>query len=102
MRTARSKGMAERRVVFIHVLKNALIPVVTVVGLNFGASLAGATVTETVFAWPGVGWMLVQAILKRDFPIVQAALMLIAVTYTFANLIVDILYGYLDPRIKVG
>lgn len=100
--TSRAKGLTERIVVYRHALKNALIPTVTVIGLQFGYMLAGAVVTETVFAWPGVGRLLVNSILKRDFPIVQAALLLIAGIFVLVNLIVDIVYAYLDPRIRYG
>lgn len=100
--TARSKGLLERRVVLIHALKNALIPVITVIGLQFGSLLAGATVTETIFAWPGVGSLLVESILKRDFPLIQGTLLITACSMSLVNLVVDILYGLVDPRIRVG
>lgn len=97
--TARAKGLAERVVVYKHALKNALIPVVTVLGLQFGILLGGAVLTETVFAWPGVGRLLVDAILRRDYPVVQGTVMLLALLFVFINLIVDVIYAYLDPRI---
>ena len=83
-----------------HALKNALIPVVTVIGLQFGYLLGGAVLTETVFAWPGVGRMMVDAIRQKDFPVVQAGVLLLAVAFSVVNLVVDILYAYIDPRIK--
>ncbi len=98
--TARSKGLREGRVVWHHVLKNAFIAVITVMGLQFGTLLSGAVITETVFARPGVGKLLVDAISNKDFPLVQGAVLFIAVTYIFINLTVDISYAYLDPRIR--
>jgi peptide/nickel transport system permease protein len=100
VRTARAKGANERTVLLRHVLKNAFIPVVTVIGLNFGALLGGTVITESVFAINGVGRLTVDAINKRDFPVVQGAVLLIALTFVLLNLIVDILYAYLDPRIR--
>lgn len=100
IRTARAKGLAERVVINRHALKNALIPVVTVIGLQFGYLLGGAVLTETVFAWPGVGRMMVDAIRQKDFPVVQAGVLLLAVAFSIVNLVVDILYAYIDPRIK--
>jgi peptide/nickel transport system permease protein/oligopeptide transport system permease protein len=100
IRTARSKGLPESRVTWMHALKNALLPVMTVVGLQLGYLLAGAVVTETVFAWPGIGRLLVDAIFRRDFPIMQGAVLLIAFSFVVLNLIVDLTYAYLDPRIR--
>lgn len=100
--TARSKGLARRAVMLRHVLKNALIPTVTVVGLQFGTLLGGAIVVETVFAWPGVGWLMIQAIRGRDLPVVRAAVLILATCFVLINLIVDILYGFLDPRIRIS
>lgn len=100
IRTARAKGLKERVVISKHALKNALIPVVTVIGLRFGALLGGAVLTETIFAWPGVGRLLVDAIFWRDFPLVQGGVLLIATTFIVINLVVDILYSFLDPRIQ--
>ncbi len=97
--TARSKGLNERLVVYKHALKNALIPVVTVLGLQFGILLGGAVLTETVFAWPGVGRLLVDAILRRDYPVVQGTVMMLALLFVLINLTVDIIYAFLDPRI---
>jgi peptide/nickel transport system permease protein len=100
VRTARSKGLVERVVLVRHALKNALIPVVTVIGLQFGYLLGGAVITETVFSRPGLGRLLVASIMSQDFPVVQGTLMLLAGSFVLVNLLVDILYGYLDPRIR--
>ena len=100
--TARAKGLLERVVVMKHALKNAMIPVVTVVGLQFGALLGGAVVVETVFARPGLGLLLVSGINGKDFPVVQGGILVAASAYVFANLMVDISYAWLDPRIKYG
>jgi peptide/nickel transport system permease protein len=100
VRTARAKGLKPRKVILRHALTNALIPAVTIIGLQFGYLLAGAVVTETVFAWPGVGRLLVDAIKFRDFPVVQATILWLALIFSAVNLAVDVLYGYLDPRIK--
>ncbi|WP_073080961.1 ABC transporter permease [Sporobacter termitidis] len=100
IRTARAKGVTEGRVIRKHALRNALIPVVTVIGLQLGSLLGGAVLTETVFSWPGIGAYTVQCILKSDFPVVQGVVMLVAVTFVIINLIVDIVYAFLDPRIK--
>lgn len=100
IRTARAKGLRQWKVVSKHALRNSLLPVVTVIGLEIGSLLGGSVVTETVFAWPGVGQMLVQAINNRDYPLVQAAIIFIAIAFVFINLIVDILYAFIDPRIE--
>jgi peptide/nickel transport system permease protein len=100
VRTAWSKGLAEQQVIMRHALKNAAIPVVTVVGLLFGMLLGGAVITESVFAWPGIGKLVVDAILWRDYPIVQTVLILSATVFVGINLIIDVLYGLIDPRIK--
>ena len=100
--TARSKGLSERAIIWKHALKNALIPLVTMVGMDFGALLAGTVVTETVFAWPGVGRLVFNAINQRDFPLIQAAVLLIAVIFVATNLLVDLSYVYLDPRIRLS
>jgi peptide/nickel transport system permease protein len=100
VRTARAKGLSERLVVLRHALKNALI--VTIVGIQFGALLGGAVVTESVFAYPGIGRLIITAILNRDYPVVQATLMLVVLIFLVANTIVDLLYGYLDPRVRLG
>lgn len=99
VRTARAKGLSERLVVGKHALKNALIPLVTVIGMEFGFLLGGAVIIESVFAWPGVGRLIVQAILDRDYPVVQAAVMFLAVIFVSMNLLVDLLYVWLDPNI---
>jgi peptide/nickel transport system permease protein len=98
--TARSKGLSAPAVVLRHALRNALIPVVTVIGLEFGALLGGAIITETVFAWPGVGNLVVRAITQKDFPLVVGCVTMLAVVFVTINLLVDLLYGYLDPRIR--
>lgn len=100
IRTARAKGLLNRTVVLKHALRNALVPVVTVIGLQFGALLAGAVITETVFSWPGIGSLLVASILARDYPVVQGSVLLIAVAFIFVNLVVDLIYGFIDPRIR--
>lgn len=100
IRTARSKGVSERKVINKHALKNALIPIVTVVGLQFGSLLGGAVLTETVFSWPGVGRLMVESIKAKDTPMVLASVIFISVTFSIVNLLVDILYAYIDPRIK--
>lgn len=100
IRTARAKGLSEKLVISRHALKNALIPVVTVIGLQTGILLGGAVLTEIVFAWPGIGRLLVEAILARDYPVVQGVVLVVATMFIFVNLIVDILYSYLDPRIR--
>ncbi|MGL5175036.1 MAG: nickel ABC transporter permease [Cetobacterium sp.] len=100
IRTARAKGVAEKVVINKHALKNALIPVITVVGLQFGGLLGGAVLTESVYSWPGVGRMMVDAIRQKDTPTVLASVIFLAVTFSIVNLAVDILYAYVDPRIK--
>jgi peptide/nickel transport system permease protein len=100
VRTARAKGLGERPVVWRHALKNALIPIVTVVGVQAGYLLGGAVLTETVFAWPGVGTLVVQGILARDIPLVQGGVLVVALSFVLVNLAVDTLYAWLDPRIK--
>lgn len=98
---AEARGVSRRRAVVAHALRNGLIPVVTIVGLQLGAVLTGTIVTETIFAWPGVGRLLIQAISFRDYPLVQGCILLIAATYVLVNLVVDLAYGVLDPRIRV-
>ena len=97
---ARARGVSKTRAVLRHAVRNSLIPIVTVVGLQFGAVLTGAVITETIFAWPGVGRLLIQSITFRDYPLVQGCILLIAVTYVAMNLLTDVLYGLLDPRIR--
>jgi ABC-type dipeptide/oligopeptide/nickel transport system permease component len=101
VRTAQAKGLSGYIVVFRHALRNALIPVITVVGLQMGYLLGGAVVTETVFAWPGIGRLLIQSISARDFPMVQASVLLLALTFVLINLISDVLYRLVDPRIEL-
>jgi ABC-type dipeptide/oligopeptide/nickel transport system permease component len=102
VRTARAKGVAERAIVWKHALRNASIPVITIVGLELGTLLGGAVITETIFAWPGVGRLSVQAIYNRDYPLVQAAVFVLASIFVLVNLAVDLVYTYLDPRIRLG
>lgn len=101
IRTARGKGVSEGAVLFRHALRNALIPVVTVIGLEFGSLMAGAVITETIFAWPGLGSLAVDAIRTRDYPLVQGVILTFAVLYALINLVVDVLYAYMDPRLRV-
>jgi len=101
VRTARAKGLDEWGVVVHHALKNASIPIVTVIGLDFGTLLGGAVITETIFAWPGVGRLAAEAIFRRDFPLVQANVFYIATAFVLINLVVDILYTWLDPRVRL-
>jgi ABC-type dipeptide/oligopeptide/nickel transport system permease component len=100
--TARSKGLSERRVIIVHALRNALIPIVTIIALEFGFLLSGVIVTESVFAWPGVGRLVYNAIGQRDIPVVQAAVVFFALVFVTLNLVVDVLYAYLDPRIRLN
>jgi peptide/nickel transport system permease protein len=100
IRTARAKGLEERRVIYRHALRNALLPVVTVVGLQMGSLLSGSVITETIFAWPGVGRFVVQAIFNRDFYVVQAAVFLFALIIVAINLVTDLVYALLDPQIR--
>lgn len=102
LRTARSKGLSETSVIGKHALVNALNPVVTVVGLQFGALLAGAIVTEKIFSWPGIGTLLLTAIQRRDYPVVQGCILTIAASYALVNLATDLLYARLDPRVRLG
>jgi peptide/nickel transport system permease protein len=99
--TARAKGLAEIRVISKHALRNSAIPIVTLAGLEVGQLLGGAVITETIFAWPGLGRLTVQALLNRDFPVVLAAVFVISATYTLINFAVDLTYGWLDPRVRV-
>jgi peptide/nickel transport system permease protein len=101
IRTARAKGVSDPPVVWKHALKNAAIPIVTIVGIELGTLLGGSVITETIFAWPGVGRLSVQAIANRDYPVVQAAVFLLATTFVVVNLMVDVVYTYLDPRIRL-
>ena len=100
VRTARAKGLTERGIAARHALKNALLPIITVMGLQFGGLLGGAVMTETVFAWPGVGTMILDAILKKDFPVVLAGVVIVAMGFIVVNLLLDLLYTVLDPRLR--
>lgn len=102
IRTARAKGLRESMVLYTHAMRNALIPVVTLIGLQVGVLLGGAVITETIFAWPGVGRLVIQAIYAKDIPLVQATVMVLAAFFVIINLVVDILYTSLDPRIRLG
>ena len=102
VQTARSKGLAEQVVLYTHALRNALLPVVTIVGLQFGTLLGGAVLTETVFGWPGIGQLLVDSIFARDYPMVQGITLTFSVLFILVNLVVDMLYAYIDPRIHYG
>jgi peptide/nickel transport system permease protein len=101
MTTAKAKGLAPQVVILKHALKNAAIPVVTVVGMELGTLLGGAVITETIFAWPGVGRLAIQAIHNRDYPVVQAAVFILASIFVLINLLVDIIYTYLDPQVRL-
>jgi peptide/nickel transport system permease protein len=100
VRTARAKGLTEPRVAYIHALRNAVIPVLTIVGLQVGAILTGAFIVETIFLWPGIGQLAINSILSKDYPVVQGVVLLSALSYMMANLLVDISYAFLDPRIR--
>ena len=100
IRTARAKGLPEKTVILKHALRAALLPIVTVLGLQLGSLLAGTVITETVFAWDGIGRLLVESIEKRDYPVTQACVLLIALTYVFVNLLTDIIYTRIDPRVR--
>lgn len=102
VKTARAKGLKESKVVLKHALANALIPVITIVGLQFGGLLAGSLITETIFAWPGLGRLTVSAIFARDFPLVQGCILAIAMSYVVVNLLTDVAYAIVDPRIRLG
>lgn len=98
--TARAKGLPERKVILKHVLRNAMLPVLTIVGLQFGALLAGSIITETIFSWPGLGTLLIQSIQTRDYPLVQGCVLVISLSYVLVNLLTDLLYAVVDPRIR--
>jgi peptide/nickel transport system permease protein len=102
IRTARAKGLDEITVLLGHNFKNAAIPVITIVGLQFGTLLGGAVVTETVFAWPGIGRLAIQSIFSRDYPVVQSSVLIVAAFFVLVNFVVDLAYGWLDPRIRYG
>jgi peptide/nickel transport system permease protein len=102
IRTARAKGLGRVRIYFVHALRNALLPLLTIVGLQAGAIIGGAVIIETIFLWPGIGFLAVQSILSKDYPVVQGIVLLSALSYMFVNLLVDVGYGLLDPRISLG
>lgn len=102
IRTARAKGLRERAVVARHALRNALIPFISIVGLEAGALLGGSVIIEQIFSWPGIGWLMIQSITNRDYPVVQGAVLLSALVFVFINLCVDIAYSIVDPRIRLG
>ena len=102
VRTARAKGLAPWAVVWRHAMRNAWLPVITLLGLQFGALLGGAVITETVFSWPGIGSLLVESIQQRDYPVVQACVLLISLAYVFVNTLTDLAYAWIDPRIRLG
>lgn len=102
IRTGRAKGLREKQVILVHALRNALLPVLTIIGLQFGALLGGAFITEVIFGWPGVGQLAVNSILMRDFPVVQGTVLLVTSAFVITNLIVDIAYAWVDPRIRYG
>jgi dipeptide transport system permease protein len=102
VRTARAKGLKPRRVIGVHALRNALLPVVTVIGLSISGLMAGAVLTETIFSWPGVGHWLIDSIGRRDYPALQGGVMLISTVVIGVNLVVDLVYGVIDPRIRHG
>ena len=102
IRTARAKGLSPQRVLLRHGLRNALLPVITLLGLQLGALLAGAVVTETVFNWPGIGSLLVESIQRRDYPVVQGCVLMISLCYVAINLVTDLLYAWVDPRVRLG
>lgn len=101
VRTARAKGLRESAVLFRHAFRNALIPILTIIGLQFGTLLAGTIVTETIFSWPGIGRLSVQAIEARDYPLLQGCILLIAVSYVVVNLLTDVVYAFVDPRVRL-
>jgi ABC-type dipeptide/oligopeptide/nickel transport system permease component len=102
VRTARAKGLTMRAVLFRHAFRNALIPIITILGLQFGTLLAGTIITETIFSWPGIGRLTVQAISARDYPLLQGCILVIAVSYVLANLLTDLLYAVIDPRVRLS
>ncbi len=101
IRAARARGLSEIRILGLHALRNAALPVITILGMQFGALLAGAVITETIFAWPGIGQLMIESIQKRDYPVVQACVLLISFIYVLVNLLTDFIYTALDPRVKL-
>ena len=102
IRTARAKGLSENTVIIRHALRAALLPIITIVGLQMGSLLAGTVITETVFSWDGIGRLLVESIEKRDYPVTQACVLVVALSYVLVNLVTDVLYRFADPRVKVA
>ena len=102
VRTARAKGLPTSAVLIRHALRNALIPIITILGLQFGTLLAGTIVTETIFSWPGIGRLTVQAISSRDYPLLQGCILVIALSYVLVNLLTDVLYSFIDPRVRLS
>jgi peptide/nickel transport system permease protein len=102
IRTARAKGLSTSAVLFRHGLRNALIPIITILGLQFGTLLAGTIVTETIFSWPGIGRLTVQAISARDYPLLQGCILVISLSYVLVNLLTDTIYSFVDPRVRVS
>ena len=102
VRTARAKGLSDRRVNYVHALRNALVPLITIVGLQVASILGGAFVIETIFLWPGIGQLAVQSIFEKDYPVVQGTVLLVAVSYMLTNLLVDLSYAFFDPRIRLS
>jgi len=101
IRTARAKGLSERLVVWRHAMRNALLPVITLLGLQLGVLLGGAVITEVVFSWPGLGQLTIESIQRRDYPVVQACVLVISLAYVVVNTLTDLVYGWLDPRIRL-
>ncbi len=101
IRAARARGLSEIRVLGFHALRNAALPVITILGMQLGALLTGAVITETIFSWPGIGQLMIDSIQKRDYPVVQACVLLISFTYVLVNLLTDVIYTVLDPRLKL-
>ena len=102
IRTARAKGLQPGAIILRHALRNAMLPVLTLLGLQLGALLGGAVITETVFSWPGIGLLTIEAIQSRDYPVIQACVLVISISYVFINLMTDLLYAWIDPRIRLG
>jgi len=102
IRTARAKGLSRFRVILLHAMPNTMLPIITLLGLQLGALLAGAVITEVVFSWPGIGQLTIDAIHTRDYPLVQSCILLISLSYVLVNIVTDILYSVLDPRIRLG
>jgi peptide/nickel transport system permease protein len=102
IRTARAKGLTEQAVILRHALRAALLPIITIVGLQMGSLLAGTVITETIFSWDGIGCLLVESIEKRDYPVTQACVLIVALSYVLVNLVTDVLYRFADPRVKFG